>query len=333
MRVDLVHAGPDLGWLDVIARYDLFDLAYGEDENDFQLEMSLADSKARGHSPIEDGDYVMVPGTEWGGVVDSHGLDTTGDSPVLIRSGRSWHGILAAKVVRPDPGQDYLTVSGDVVDVIASLIERHGLSKVFTTSGERGTTVKSYTFARYVDLYSGLVSMLASVGMRPSIVGGNGFCSLGAVPIVAYDDGFDDNYLKFQMSENTRPVNHLVCLGSGDLKDRVVVDLYMDGSGSVSEKQTFFGVDEVAEVYDYSNAERDELVEKGTEKLQGYWEDARAIDASSGSYDGPTVGDSVSASSVETPMRVNATVSKVTVKIEGDGEPDVSYDVGSVKMI
>lgn len=333
MRVDIIHADSSLKWVDVILRYAAFDLEFGDDNNDFELDMSVADATRSGREPIEDGDYVMVAGTEWGGVIDTHGFDNKDDVPMMAYKGRTWHGIMAASVIRPDSGQDYYTVSGDAVDVLRAIVSRQGLSKVFTVDGERGTTIKSYQFARYVDMYTGVKAMLASVGMRLEIVAGNGVCNVRPVKIVEWSSRIDDNFLRFSMEQNTRPVNHLICLGEGELKDRVVVDLYMDEKGNVSQKQTLFGVDEVAEVYDYSSAKSDELVEKGTEKLLDYWEKSKSVDVDSPEGVSPSIGDTVKGSSVVVPMQVEATVSKITAKIGYDGTPDVSYDVGSVKMM
>ena len=94
---------------------------------------------------------------------------------------------------------------------------------------------------------------------------------LSAVPLVDYsqDEEWDSDQMNFQISSNERPVNHLICLGKGDLSERMVRHLYMDARGNISETQTFFGVDEVTETYDYSNVEsEEELITGGTQRLQ-----------------------------------------------------------------
>jgi hypothetical protein len=63
-------------------------------------------------------------------------------------------------------------------------------------------------------------------------------------------------------------VNHLICLGSGELKDRTVIHLYADVNGVISQTQTQFGADEVTDVYDYAGAEADNLIESGTDQMK-----------------------------------------------------------------
>ena len=74
------------------------DLAFGSDENALSLECEAA------HAP-EEGQFVFIDGTEYGGVVDKvtyeAGREATGS---ILCKGRSWHGILAGKRLLPDSG-------------------------------------------------------------------------------------------------------------------------------------------------------------------------------------------------------------------------------------
>ena len=63
-------------------------------------------------------------------------------------------------------------------------------------------------------------------------------------------------------------VNHLICLGSGELQNRVVVHLYVDADGNISQTQTLFGADEIAAVYDYAGADQATLIQSGTQQLK-----------------------------------------------------------------
>ena len=102
----------------------VFDCAWGSGENDFEL--TLYDGTV-----LPDRGLVYVDGTEVGGIVD-HMKDELSDGvSVVTYSGRSWHGMLAGKVLQPDSGQDYLKVSGPVNQVLSNLLARIGLSDVF----------------------------------------------------------------------------------------------------------------------------------------------------------------------------------------------------------
>lgn len=329
--MDLIKA-EGLKWQGVVKVYDI-DMAFGDDEeNDFTLTVPLQFAKDIEGSFIQPGDFVFFAETEWGGVVDSEAYDNTDDSTVLTYKGRTWHGIMSHSILQPDSGKDYLTVSGSVKSVISSLISRQGLSGIFE-AGDTSGNVSSYSFDRYTDMYSGLRKMLAASGMRLDIKKGRGKCVLSASAARDLSKGVDDNFLRFSMEQNTRPVNHLICLGSGDLKDRLVVHLYADEKGNVSQKQTFFGVDEVAEAYDYSSQDdREKLIEDGTEKLLDYQEDAKTIDAEIPYALDARIGDVITAKSVNMPFSVTADVSSITVEASNQDEPEVSYKVGSLKV-
>lgn len=329
--MDLVHER-DGQWLGVVRGYSV-DLAFGDtDENDFTVEVPEAYCRDVDGTMIAEGDYLLFPETEWGGVVDGVEYDNTGDYPKLTYTGRTWYGMLSRKVVQPDAGQDYYTVSGNVQSILSRVIQRVGLSDVMEAVAGDQATVSSYRFDRYIDAYTGLCKMLRTVGMRLAVRKGAGKCQLSAVTVRDVSQGVDDNFLRFSMGKS-RPVNHLVCLGEGELKDRVVVDLYMDGSGHVSQTQTFTGVDEIAEVYDSNNEDAAGLIEKGTERLQEYYVDASTIDAEIPDEVEAHVGDRVTGRSVTVPISVTADVSTITVKAEYGGLPEISYKVGSVSVL
>lgn len=329
--MDLVHER-DGEWLGIVRGYSV-DLAFGDaDENDFTVEVPEAYCRGVDGSMVAEGDCLLFSGTEWGGVVDGVEYDNTGNYPKLTYTGRTWHGVLSSKVVRPDAGQDYYTVSGDVRSVISQVIQRVGLSDVMESVVGDQATVSSYRFDRYTDAYTGLCKMLRTVGMRLAVRKGMGKCQLSAVAARDVSQGVDDNFLRFSMGKS-RPVNHLVCLGKGELSERVVVDLYMDGSGAVSQTQTFIGADEIAEVYDSNNEDAAGLIEKGTERLQDYYVDASTIDAEIPDEVEAHVGDRVTGRSVTVPVSVTADVSTITVKAKYGGLPEVSYKVGSVRVL
>lgn len=109
----------------------------------------------------------------------------------------------------------------------------------------------SYQFERYVPLLSGISKMLEGCGAKLDIKLRQhqvGFTvELQALQIVDYSENLEygsDNNIQFTTTEAQRGINHLICLGKGELADRLVVHLYADAEGNVSEAQTFFGNDE-----------------------------------------------------------------------------------------
>lgn len=319
--VDLIAT--DASHRDLLAIRDCtLDLAFGEDENDFEL--AVHDSDVR----LEAGAFVYVDGTEYGGIIDSTGSSLESNVPTVTYEGRTWHGLLASRVIQPPSGQDYRTVSGDATDCIQKVIDHIGLSGVMTTSPARasGLTVSSYRFDRYTDAYAGLKRMLESCGGKLCMAYDSGILRLSALPVSTYG-GVDSDLLDYSYDRDWHPVNHLICLGTGEGRDRTVVHLYADGNGEVSQTQSITGLDEVQAVYDYSNADRAELVEKGREKLE-------ALQAQGGVdvriHDGLDldIGDLVASHDRLSGIDVTAQVTKKIVKL-AHGVLTVSYECGT----
>lgn len=298
------------------------DCAWGKEENDFELVLS-------GASTIDAGAYVYIDGSECGGVVDTMEDQLAAGVSTLTYSGRTWHGMLANKILEPDKGKDYLTVSGTASTVIGSLISRVGLDGVFDavdspTAGAQ--TIKSYRFDRYTDCYTGLRKMCAANGLKLRLAYTSGQVNIWAEPVAHYGDSIDSDLIDFDATRTWRKPNHLIGLGKGDLAARVVVHWYADAKGTVSQTQSLRGVDEITQVYDYSNAETAELNTKTKEKLQDLQSegDVRVTvrDDANVVFD---VGDTVTARDNLTGITVNASIVKKIVKVSG-GVMSVDYE-------
>lgn len=319
--VDLIIT--DSKHVDVRSAVDFtLDCAWGKEENDFELVVS-------GASTIDAGAYIYVDGSECGGVVDAMEDQLTAGVSTLTYSGRTWHGVLANKILEPDRGRDYLTVSGTASTVIGSLISRVGLDGVFDavdspTAGAQ--TIKSYRFDRYTDCYTGLQKMCEANGLKLRLAYASGRVNIWAEPVAHYGDSIDSDLIDFDATRTWRKPNHLIGLGKGDLAARVVVHWYADAKGNVSQTQSLRGVDEITQVYDYSNAETAELNQKTREKLQELQSEGdvkvTVRDVANVVFD---VGDTVTARDNLTGITVNATISKKIVKVSG-GVMSVDYE-------
>lgn len=295
------------------------DLAFGSDENAFSLECEAA------HAP-EEGQFVFIDGTEYGGVVDEVTYEAGREaSGAVLCKGRTWHGILAGKRLLPDSGSGHLSVSGKAGDALASLIERMGLSGLFSAASD--DTSVSYTFDRFVDGYSGLKAMAKANGRKVAMRRKDGKVEISLPPAVDYANKVDSDLLDFTITSVHRCVNHLVCAGTGELENRAVVHFYADAAGNISHTQTLFGVDEISALYDYSNADEEKLEEEGRKKLQEY-QTQGSVEVEAHDDIDVDVGDVISARDNAHGRTVTATVAKKIVQVSR-GVATYSYEVGS----
>lgn len=296
------------------------DLAFGEDENDYEL--VLPDDVA---GLVAAHDVWMIDGTEYGGVVDSVQSDVADGANVITFSGRSLQGILSHKILQPDKGQDYLQVSGTVTQVLTQIISRCGLGSLFTAADN--DLQVSGRFDRYTDAYTGLRKLLASHSCALVFLCMDDTVVLNATPLDDTDGTLDSGSMDFTAKREYRRTNHLIGLGESELKDRAVSHWYADENGNVSQKQTLTGLDEVADTYEYTNAEASELSEKTKEELESRQEGTGTIDVTMRDGTDHNVGDLLSAVDDVTGVSVRATITKKIVKIT-DGVLSVDYEVG-----
>lgn len=290
------------------------DLAYGSGENDFDL---------RCPARLQPGCRWWVDGTGWGGIVDDVRTSVTGGEGELTYHGRDWHGLLASKILEPDKGRDYLTMSGTIGTLLRTVISRIGLQDIITVTEGTSKTAR-WQFDRYCDAWSGLSKMLRASGPRLRITAAQNGVTVDAPPITAAGDLIDSDLIDFDATLASHPINHLICLGKGELKDRIVVHWYADHKGALSHTQTIKGADERTSVYELSNADVAELETKGKTKLQEL-RDTGSIDVDVTDGIDLDVGDTVTGRDNTTGLQVTAEITKKIVKIS-DGIPTVTYE-------
>lgn len=295
----------------VLQNYEL-DLAFGSDENSFECVVDI-NNHCCGF-----GFFLYIEGTEYGGIIDS--VEIKNSKQEIVYFGRTWHGVLNSKVLQPDSGADYLVCNGEANAVIGELVSRMGLSDLFIVSDEdSGLEIKNYKMNRYISGYDGIMKMLKTVdGKLLFRVQSNGNVLLSAVPIVDYTtEGLESDLIDLDVKRTANTVNHLICLGKGNLADRLVVHLFVDEDGNISRTQTFTGVDEYVAVYDYSGAEDEaDLVNSGTEHLKELMQqDDLSVDVND--VDDPyDVGDLVGATDNITNISITVPVKKKIVTIK-----------------
>lgn len=217
---------------------------------------------------------IYIMGTEYGGIIGEVLTDTTLDYVEL--KGLTWRGRLAKKIIQPPAGSDYRTVSGELHTVMKSLIEPEFDGLFIVSQRDTGVSVSNYQFERYCALLDGLTKMLKSKGYRLQLTfrreqNEPGYLYIEAVPIVDYSNRIElsrDCQLNYTMDDKRDGVNHLIVTGKGELQDRNVFHLYVQKNGSIGKTQYYTGLQEIAEVYENTSTETDELEEVSRKKLQ-----------------------------------------------------------------
>lgn len=262
-----------------------------------------------------------MDGTEYGGIIDAMKIDT-GSSNVTY-SGRTWHGILEGRILCPDANQDYLVLNGEANCVLEQLISRMGLNGLFAVAKQdSGIQIQQYKMERYVSAYRGICDMLTTFGAKLVIWYESGQVVIAATPLTDYseDEEWDSSQLNFVIAKNRASVNHVLCLGKGELASREVVHLYADEAGTVSRTQHFFGTSEVTEVLDEPNAESaEELEESGRKRLLEAYSGADSLEVNFQNDESYDIGDIVGAREEITGTSVSRKVVKKIVTINKKG--------------
>jgi hypothetical protein len=317
--MDLIYTNAKRVDQGVMSAYD-FDLSFGVNENDYEITLGVDEPL------LEFGAFVYVEGTEYGGIVDGIKSDTNGETVTYM--GRTWHGIINSKVIQPDSGADYLVVSGDANAVLADLITRLGLSGLFAArEGLSNVYISNYKFPRYCKGYDGIRDMLADSNAKLKISWENQSVQLFAEPIVDYtEDPVDGDIASLSVEQHRQKVNHLICLGAGELAEREVIHLYVDQFGRIGDVQYYTGIDEVVETYD--NPTSDDLRADGTETLKAL-RDNDTAEITLPETEGIVfdIGDIVGATEVRSGIKVTETVTQKIIRIKS-GIITAEYNTG-----
>lgn len=265
--MDLIYADENRIDQGVMDAYEL-DMAYGSDENNFTCTID------RESHCCTEGFFLYVEGEEYGGIVDKVKVNTEKDE--ITYSGRTWHGILEKKIICPEDGQDYAVFDGEANKLLQTIIDRIDLGDLFEASTEdTGIQIQAFQMDRYIDAYTGICKMLKDADAKLNIIWKNKKVVLSAQLRQDYsqDEEFNTAQVDFTIEKNYRPVNHIICLGQGDLKNRAVIHLFCDENGGIQPYATkdiplqdsdyilgtsgkvMDGEDEVVEILDYPNAE------------------------------------------------------------------------------
>lgn len=320
---DIIVAAPDGTELRCML-FSEYDFEIGDEENSFLVTIPRPEWES-----VANDSRIYIPGTEYGGLYKRLESDTKNNSVAV--GGLTWRGMLQKKIISPPSGQDYATDSGELNAILGARVST-AFPGLFVGSSESTGVTVSFQYQRYVTMYDGLKALLKSVGYKMQIEYDQiqRKVVVSAVPIVDYSSEIEyssDMSADYSMIIDRTGINHLVCLGSGELRNRIVVHLYVDGNGVISQTQTFFNENEIAEVYDYAGASRDDLIQSGVDQLKGELNlNEFAIELESERE--VQIGDIVGSRDYITGYTVTAPITSKIVKFE-DGFVNIEYKLSS----
>lgn len=237
--------------------------------NDFTITMSIDNLPAE----LRNGALVYEIGSEYGGIVNGIGANTATNKATVY--GTTWRGMLSQKVITPPNGKAYYQARGEANTVLSDLIDKEFDGLIIADGFTTDITVnRDY---RYTNLLEGIEKMLidqnARLDIKTAYVDKQIKVYVSAIPVNDFTSDIElnnDYGIALDAKKIKSGVNHVICLGKGELTDRTVIHLYKLANGQITMDSTnaIKGKDERTITYDYSSAETEEdLIEGGKKKF------------------------------------------------------------------
>lgn len=304
-------------------------------DNNFAVNIPLKFYSAR--SSMQGG-YIYSPGTEIGGLMNNMSVKTS--SGEVSFTGHSFRGMLNYRYIEPPAGSDYLMVSGDLIECVSSLCDGllDGLFRV--VGGNTGISVNNQRINRYDSVLDAVETLLSPKGYRIELEAVedqnydivNFHIDIRIVPVVDHSDRIEnsnDGLINFDISKKEYlPYTHLLALGKGDLKDRLVIHYKINANGSITEISSFpkSGMVRIYK-FDYPNAESREVLETESQKKakEILSSDKQSITISDNM--GVWLGDIVGGREYTTGTYIKEPIKQIIYKFS-NGEENFSYKIG-----
>lgn len=299
----------------------------GVSKNDFELTLSLED-----RDPLFTiGSLFYKECAEIGGVIQRLKINTSDNTITMI--GVTFRGLLEKEYVQPPAGSAYLALDAEANTCINTLIgDRFGNLFVVDNIGASNINIKYDV--RDINLLQALEKALGASNARLCIRHQkDGKVHLYAEKINDLSDTlqYDNDYqIGMVVKTESKPYNHILALGKGELLDRLRVNLYLQADGSWSESnQVYTGLERKTYKHEDVNVEdRAELIKNATEKVA----EANESDTLEISFDADEAElfDIVGAKENITGISFKEPITQKIIKISDD-DVEISYKVGDAK--
>lgn len=317
-----------------LSKNQVIDIDIGE-TNDFEIKIPLSEYDPEIH--MDDG-YIFIDGTELGGRLSKPTIDT--DAGTVTFRGVCWRGMLESKITQPPANQDYLVISGELNRGLADIFGATFYGGLFRCSNIDTGITASVQINRYSDYLDAGNQFLSKKNHRINIetkVYADGnllkfYVEISAVPVTDYSDEIEnsqDGGINFKISKaSTFRYTHIIGLGSGNLKDRIVVAAEILMDGSIREVPSIPDGEEFRTYkYDYPNAQdRETLVDQMAEKAKTLNDtDSQSITIRDNL--GIWIGDIVGGRDYVTGTYIKEPIKKIIYRY-ADGVENFSYQIG-----
>lgn len=329
MGLEYIYTDADYNELGYLSHFDA-DVEigkYGISKNDFELTLSLDE-----RDPLFTvGSLFYKEDSEVGGVIQRLKINTSDNTITLI--GPTFRGLLEKEYVQPPAGSAYLNLNAEANTCINTLIgDRFG--NLYTVDNIGASNINVRYDVRDINLLQALELALGTSNARLCIRhqrDGKVHLCAEKISDMSSTLQYDNDYqIGMIVKTQSKPYNHILCLGKGELLNRLRVNLYLQTDGSWSESnQVHTGLDRKTYKHEDVNVEdRAELINNAIEKVADANE-SNTLDISF-EADDAELFDIVSAKEKITGISFKEPITQKIIKISND-DVEVSYKVGDAK--
>lgn len=322
----LIHSNSARAQQRFVEYFDFFDcvtsLSSEYQDNSFVLSMPISEWKAH---PIHIGEWIFIPGTEYGGRVQR--LRNMAGQTVEVE-GYGVRGWMSKWVIQPD--DDHLVISGQDANAAIKTVAQGRLNAAFfdVKSSSSGITVSGQYL--HQDVHYAINHLLDSAGARMDIKYDDDAAALiEAVSVTDYSHHYDfsqDYGAKLSTDQDMATgYNCIVAYGQGELSMREKTVWYLV-DGNLTQTPPDVDLCEIREYYyDYSSVESfDELDSEAQKKLREIRDKASISIDLTGLEIELNLGDVVGARDFVTGLAFVDSVYSKILRIEG-GKTTLNY--------
>lgn len=258
MEIDFIYTDSNLNDLNYLKNttIDLEIGKYGVASNDFEITLSSRDYD----TSLKEKSIIYSEDSEWGGMIESIKSDTATSN--ITFKGITFRGMLEKEYVQPLNNQAYYFANGEANKVLNDLISNR-FNDLFIIDNIGLSDINVNYQIRDLNLLQAIEKMFfkANISSRLDIKFYEGKVHLQAIPIVDLSDLllYDNSYGLSMIAETpAKQYNHILCLGKGELTQRLRVNLFLNKKNewTTNESESYYiGLDRKTYVYENTNTD------------------------------------------------------------------------------